>query len=509
MLFTRYLFSSLFLRFTTEAVISAIQINIVSPKYSCLTKEELQRYADDPFWKRLRMSLFILLWGIWLAMFVGAIVIVVISPKCPLKPTRSWWQKQMSYQIWTASFQDSDGDGVGDLQGIINRIPDLLRLGVQSLWLVPLLKSAKLNGYDIVNFTQIEPRIGTMEQFDDLLKKVHEKDMFLVMDYPLSITSSLHPWFSDSAARKAPFSNFYIWRKEAPNTYHYLHYPSNPNRPILNWSDYGLRGQMASGLKFWLDHGVDGFYLGFIEYMALKDSGKTVMRLRLGLKTRKKSLIVFCFRTGILLFTSLSEKSNVESLKASLVSEGSLNYVLNTELTTVDELCNAKCVYDHLNKIKAFHERFNETWPMWEIGNPYVSRLATRVGGIERGELFMLLLMMLPGSINTYYGDELGLLDYRVAMLWDGSLPNGGFSPASKAMVPLSNLSQAHFMVCAQYDEMYSPLQTFKRMANRRMRDDAFLYGAFELFPPDNDVLVISRNSLTNTAVRVNSCFLQ
>lgn len=108
-------------------------LRLPGQKFIGLTKEELQEYVNDPFWKRLRWILFILFWAAWIAMFVAAIAIVIGSPSCPPKPVRHWWQKKLSYQIFTKSFRDSNGDGIGDFNGVVEKLSGLKKIGVQTV----------------------------------------------------------------------------------------------------------------------------------------------------------------------------------------------------------------------------------------------------------------------------------------------------------------------------------------------------------------------------------------
>jgi oligo-1,6-glucosidase len=205
--------------------------------------------------------------------------------------TTEWWRAAVVYQIYPRSFADSDGDGVGDLRGIIARLDYLATLGVDVIWLSPVYPSPQDdNGYDISDYQDIEPVFGTLEDFDELLAGVHERGMRLIMDLVVNHTSDEHPWFVESRSSKdSPKRDWYWWREE-PNGWasffsgpaweldaatgeHYLHLFSR-KQPDLNWENPEVRDAIYSMMNWWLDRGVDGFRMDVIN-MISKDPGLT------------------------------------------------------------------------------------------------------------------------------------------------------------------------------------------------------------------------------------------
>ncbi|MFX1280854.1 MAG: alpha-amylase family glycosyl hydrolase, partial [Promethearchaeota archaeon] len=201
-----------------------------------------------------------------------------------------WWQKTIVYQIYPRSFKDSTGNGVGDLQGIIEKLDYLYDLGIDSIWISPFFVSPQQDhGYDVANFREIDPVYGKMDTFHKLLKEIHEREMKLVLDLVLNHTSTYHPWFKESASsRNNPKRNWYIWRdgkkpegKKPPNNwkaipggsawkYHentgqwyYFHFL--PFQPDLNYRNPEVKKEMFNTLRFWLDKGVDGFRLDILH----------------------------------------------------------------------------------------------------------------------------------------------------------------------------------------------------------------------------------------------------
>ncbi len=200
----------------------------------------------------------------------------------------AWWQSAVVYQIYPRSFADSDGDGIGDLGGIISRLDHLAELGVDVLWLSPIYRSPQDdNGYDISDYQDVDPMFGTLEQFDELLAGVHERGMKLVMDLVVNHTSDEHPWFVESrSSRDNPKRDWYWWRDQPTNWrsffsgptwelddatgQYYLHLFSR-KQPDLNWENPEVRQAIYSMMRWWLDRGVDGFRMDVIN-MISKDT---------------------------------------------------------------------------------------------------------------------------------------------------------------------------------------------------------------------------------------------
>lgn len=201
-----------------------------------------------------------------------------------------WFQDSVVYQIYPRSFQDSNSDGIGDLNGISQRLPYLKKLGVDVLWLNPIYKSPDVdNGYDIADYETIQPVYGTMSDFNKLLAQIHENGLKLVMDLVVNHTSDQHKWFQESKkSRDNPYADYYIWRDPVdghePNNWgsafsgpawtyvpergqYYLHLFAT-GQPDLNWENPQVRQEVYSLMRFWLDKGVDGFRMDVINFIS-------------------------------------------------------------------------------------------------------------------------------------------------------------------------------------------------------------------------------------------------
>ncbi|HYB43345.1 MAG TPA: alpha-amylase family glycosyl hydrolase, partial [Candidatus Methylomirabilis sp.] len=206
----------------------------------------------------------------------------------------AWWQRGVIYQIYPRSFLDTDGDGVGDLPGITRGLPYLAWLGVDALWISPIYPSPMADfGYDIADYTGIDPRFGTLADFDALLAEAHRLGLKVILDYVPNHSSDRHPWFAASrAAREDPRRSWYIWSDPAPGggppnnwrsmfggsawTWHeatrqfyyhaYLH-----EQPDLNWREPAVRAAMLDVMRFWFDRGVDGFRIDALRQLVEDD----------------------------------------------------------------------------------------------------------------------------------------------------------------------------------------------------------------------------------------------
>lgn len=202
----------------------------------------------------------------------------------------TWWQRAVVYQVYPRSFYDSNGDGIGDLNGVREKLDYIRRLGVDVIWLNPIYKSPNDdNGYDISDYRAIMDEFGTMEDFDRLLAEAHEKGLRIVMDLVVNHSSDEHPWFIESRSSvDSPYRDYYIWREgkdgNPPNNWgasfrgsawerceetgmYYLHTFSK-KQPDLNWENEKVRGEVYDLMRFWLDKGIDGFRMDVINYIS-------------------------------------------------------------------------------------------------------------------------------------------------------------------------------------------------------------------------------------------------
>lgn len=375
-----------------------------------------------------------------------------------MKPDVSdpWYRKATLYQIYPLSFADSNGDGFGDLPGIIRHLDYLndgtaASLGVNAIWLSPVYVSPMADwGYDVADYTMIDPRFGTMQDFERLLDEVHKRGMKLLMDFVANHTSDLHPWFKESrASRDSAKRDWYLWADpaeggEPPNNWlsdfggsawtfdeatgqYYMH-TFLPEQPDLNWRNPEVREAMLDVLRFWLEKGIDGFradaVVSLIKDQQLRDDVPNP-NYRPGVSNPADELLRVHsagqreFRTLVGSFCRLLDERSDKFL----VSEAYLNIPGLHELY---DACAEHPVHAPFNfnlmklpwEAAAFRSFIDEyeaslgpnDWPNYVLGNHDRRRLVTRVGP-ERARLLALLQLTLRGLPVIYYGDELGLPD--------------------------------------------------------------------------------------------------
>jgi len=201
---------------------------------------------------------------------------------------RPWWKDAVFYEIFVRSFADSNGDGIGDFQGIISRLDYLTNLGVNAIWLMPINPSPSYHGYDVIDYTSVNPQYGTMEDFEKLLDEAHKRGVRVIIDLVLNHTSTSHPWFIQSTKKDPLYDDFYIWRKDVAESgwgrpwgggntrdvwirhpvrgeYYYAAFWSG--MPDLNHKNEKVREEVYRFTRFWLEKGVDGFRLDAIRYL--------------------------------------------------------------------------------------------------------------------------------------------------------------------------------------------------------------------------------------------------
>lgn len=370
---------------------------------------------------------------------------------------KQWWRGAVIYQIYPRSFQDSNGDGVGDLPGITARLPYIASLGVDAIWISPFFTSPMADfGYDIADFRDVDPLFGTLADFDALLARAHELGLKVLIDQVLSHSASTHPWFEQSrSSRDNDKADWYVWadaREDGspPNNWlsifggvawtwdarrrqYYLHNFLS-SQPQLNFHQPQVRQAMLDNLRFWLQRGVDGFRLDSINFpyhdAQLRDNPAKPEHLRIGRGFSPDNPYAFQYHiynntrpenVGLMQqvrqlmdawpqSVSLGEISSDDSLAtmAEYVTPQRLHMAYSFELLTDDGSAG------HIrHTVEEAVRRMPEGWPCWALSNHDVQRVASRWGGAEaepaQAKQLLALLCCLRGSVCLYQGEELGL----------------------------------------------------------------------------------------------------
>ncbi len=373
-----------------------------------------------------------------------------------------WWRGAVFYQIYPRSFQDSNGDGIGDLAGVLERMDYLAGLGIDALWIAPFFRSPMKDfGYDVADACDVDPIFGTLEDFDRVLAAAHARGLKLIIDQVPSHTSDQHAWFTESRqSRDNPKADWYVWANpradgSPPNNWlslfggvawqweprrqqYYLH-NFLASQPDLNFHNPEVVEAVLDNLRFWLDRGVDGFRLDAINFcyqdQALRDNPAKPAELRTGRgfspdnpyayqyhwynNTRPENLS-FIERIRALLDeyperTTLGEISSEDSVAtmAEYSAPGRLHMSYSFELLT--EAFSAAHIRQTVERLEA---ALGEGWACWAISNHDVERVVSRWGRGQETEhlpsLLSALLCSLRGSVCVYQGEELGLPEAEV-----------------------------------------------------------------------------------------------
>ncbi|CCH55365.1 alpha amylase catalytic region [Fibrisoma limi BUZ 3] len=394
------------------------------------------------------------------------------------------FKKAIIYQIYPRSFNDSDGDGVGDLPGIIQKLDYLHDLGVDVLWLSPIFQSPNAdNGYDISDYRAIQPTFGTMDDFDELLAGVHKRGMKLILDLVVNHSSDEHRWFQESRKSKDnPYRDYYIWRapKDGKEPNNWLSFFSGPawkvdeqtgeyylhlfaeKQPDLNWENPKLRQEIYQMMRFWLDKGVDGFRMDVIPFLSKDTTFPDYPEGRYG------DLTIYANGPRIHEFLQEMNREVLSHYECMTVGEGFGVSAEQANLYVGKDRRELNMIYhfDHavpreehrfidpapeftLPELKAIFHKWDETmgdtgWQNIYFGNHDNPRVLSRFGDAERylyesTTMLATVLLTQRGTPSIYQGDEIGMTncpfnsideydDIQVKNAWQALVVDGGQS---------------------------------------------------------------------------------
>ena len=453
-----------------------------------------------------------------------------------------WWQEGVVYQIYPRSFLDTDGNGVGDLRGIEQRLDHLVDLGVDAVWLSPMYRSPMADfGYDVADYCDIDPVFGTMQDFDDLVAAAHARNLKVLLDWVPNHTSSQHPWFLESrASRDNPKRDWYVWRDRPNNwvatfsddpawTYdeatgqYYLHH-FLPEQPDLNWGNPEVVDAMHGVLRFWLDRGVDGFRADVVHLI-----GKDPL-----LPDDPVELVASGRRVGWHDHPSTHAllrdiRSVLDAYDGDRMMVGEVNLRGSAKIAPYygrgDEL-HLAFNFEPLSEpwdagrwrelITDIEVSFGavDAWPTWVLSNHDQRRHRTRYGSDARARAAAVLLLTLRGTPFLYAGEELGLEDAvipaervvdpggrdgcRAPIPWDTS-PSHGWASDDPWLPwpPAADTRNAH----VQDIDPTSMLNLYRRLLATRRGSAALRRGDFRFLDAPDDVLAYQRVAEDDTRV--------
>jgi len=460
----------------------------------------------------------------------------------------SWWKHAVVYQIYPRSFQDSNDDGIGDLNGIRYRLDYLVELGIDAIWISPIYPSPMADfGYDVADYCGIDPIFGTMDDFDQLQQEVHRRGLRLILDFVPNHTSDQHPWFMESrSSRDNSKRDWYVWRDkpnnwqshfggsawqfDEPTGQYYLH-EFLKEQPDLNWRNPAVKSAMFDALRFWLRKGVDGFRVD-VMWLMIKDDqfrdnppnpaytfgqGSRAQFLPLYDADRPEIHELVAEMRDVLeefgdrvligeIYLPISRLMNYygRQLRG---ADLPFNFQLLQCAWTADEL--ARTINEYLSAIPT------GAWPNWVLGNHDKSRIASRIG-LRKSRAAALLLLSLPGTLTIYNGEELGMQDVHIApdevqdpaekrqpgigmgrdpertpMPWEDS-PLCGFTGGTP-WLPIGKSNQT-VNVHASRKDPDSMLSLYERLLRLRHREPALVSGALTEMDATDGLLMFIRS---------------
>lgn len=485
----------------------------------------------------------------------GTFCPLAACPRVIVSSAQPWWHAATIYQIYPRSFADSDGDGIGDLRGIADRLDHLVTLGVDALWISPIFPSPMADfGYDVADYTCIDPRFGTLADFDALLAKAHGLGLRVLLDFVPNHSSDQHRWFVESrSSRDNPKRHWYIWRDPAPDggppnnwisdfggpawtfdpaTGQYYSRAFLPEQPDLNWRNPDLRAAMLDAMRFWFERGVDGFRIDVLWHMVKHadfPDNPPNPDYRNGMGEMHRVLQLHSTDQPEVHAIAADMRELADRYDAVLVGEiylpvpklmtyyGSaaapeVHLPFNFQL--IEAGWNAAELADRITEYESALPA--DGWPNWVLGNHDRPRIATRVGAAQ-ARVAAVLLLTLRGTPTLYQGDELGLPDaqvpadkvqdprelrepglglgrdpVRTPLPWTGE---GGFTTGE----PWLPIDPAHLPlnVSAQSADPQSMLTLYRRLLALRRATPALATGTIGDVRAEGDVLTYVRSDGT------------
>ncbi|HWN71629.1 MAG TPA: alpha-amylase family glycosyl hydrolase [Haliangium sp.] len=480
-----------------------------------------------------------------------------MSEQQPLQPAHMpWWQRSVIYQLWLRSYYDTDGDGNGDLKGLIAKLDYLSWLGVDAIWLSPIYPSPMIeSGYDVTDFKAVNALLGGLEDFDRLIEEAHRRDLAVILDFVPNHTSDAHPWFQESrASRDNPRRSWYLWYEPRPGgapptnwvscfggsawtfdkeTGQYYYHAFLAQQPDLNLRNPEVQGAICDAMRFWLARGVDGFRMDAVWHIIKDDQLRDNPVNERFTPDLPPDNVVHCVYTR-----DRPEAHDVSAMMRRVVDEydqrmvggelyvgldtmmqyyGSperpeLHMPFNLQLSVIP--WDGKTIPDYIESYYAALPP--HAWPNWAIGTHDASRIVSRAG-MGQARLAAMLLLTLRGTPTVYYGDEIGMHDVdiprdkisdlreilvpylglgrdpaRTPMQWDGQA-NAGFTTGSPWLPIADDYERVNVNV--QTDDPCGILALYRRLLALRRSSPALSAGGFRTVLRDGPVFVYRRDT--------------
>ncbi|NXI64134.1 SLC31 protein, partial [Anseranas semipalmata] len=470
--------------------------------YAGMPKEVLLKFSSQARYRVTREILFWLIITAAVMLVCATIAIIALSPKC-----LDWWQASPIYQIYPRSFKDSDMDGNGDLKGIQEKLDHIMHLNIKTIWITSFYKSPlKDLGYGAEDFYDIDPMFGSMSDFENLLAAIHDRGLKVIMDLIPNHTSDKHRWFQLSRNRTGKYTDYYIWQDclqagtavAAPNNWVSVYGNSSwqfddvrkqcyfhqfgKEQPDLNFRNLAVQQEIHDIIKFWLGKGVDGFSFVAVKFLLeathlrnepqvnksqnsesitayselYHDYTTTQVGMHDIIRSFRQTMDQYSREPGRYRFMG-SDGDEKEDIGATMMYYGTTFvqeadfpfnfYLINMKTLSGNSICEAVNLW-----MKNMPEG---KWPNWAVGSPNTARISSRFGK-KYVSVINMLLLTLPGTPITYYGEEIGMENIesenvseeyinsdlvtfpeKSPMQWDGKV-NAGFTAGNSSWLPVN-----------------------------------------------------------------------
>jgi alpha-amylase len=434
---------------------------------------------------------------ILLASVVGA----CLNKSTPTNIEQSpWWEKAVFYEIFVRSFYDSNGDGVGDFTGITEKLDYLTELGVNAIWLMPIHPSPTYHGYDVINYFNVNPEYGTMDDFKHLLDEAHQRGMHIIIDLVINHTSRKNPWFVDANNNPdSAYRDWYIWSDTDPNymgplgnawhpgNYGYYYGIFSDTMPDLNYTNPEVSAEMLKIVHFWINSvGVDGFRVDAVKYLIEEGQKQEntvsthnwLKNFYVAYKAENPEAFTVGEVWGAGAFTAKTYIDQLDEIFSFEMASGFVNSALGESNTAM----NSAIMF-------TLKDMPNDPYATFLTNHDQNRVMSVLNGNVEKAKVAAALMLTSPGTPFIYYGEEIGMEgekpdeDIRLPMQWNGG-DNAGFTTGTPWRAPNTNYLLAN--VSAETADPNSLLSFYHTFISIRNQHPAMKDGSLSLINTDN-----------------------
>ncbi len=412
----------------------------------------------------------------------------------PVVPEFPWWREAIFYEIFVRSFYDSDGNGIGDSNGITEKLDYLQELGINALWLMPIHPSPSYHGYDVINYYAVNSEYGSMDDFKRLLEEAHNRDIGIIIDLVINHTSSQHPWFQDANRDlESSYRDYYVWSEEGSNGWHqgqngYYYAFFCDCMPDLNYNNPDVTADILKVTDYWLNEvGVDGFRVDAAKHLIedgdVRENTPATHEWYKGFYVAYKQQKPDAYAVG-----------EVFGAGASLVKSytgDQLDQVFNFEISTgfVNSV-NGGASSGVNSAIKfALQDMPDFNFATFLTNHDQNRAMTVFNGDVGKAKAAATLLLTSPGTPFIYYGEEIGMQgqkpdeDIRLPMQWDSEI-HAGFTTGTPWRAPAGDYPQVN--VASQNEDGDSLLNHYRQLIRLRRENAALSKGEIHLLETDN-----------------------